>query len=118
MMVVGRKKSHEYIYYCYPVRQGNGSIYTCIYKIAKQNKHTICHARQVIYRGFRLRYNAVKLVKGHNRTKQRASVFSQGVINLWNNLLSLSCVESESVNSFKSVLNVAWKDHPLKFECT
>ena len=65
----------------------------------------------------RTRGRKYNLVKWHNRTKQRASVLSQRVINPWNKLLS-SCVESESVNSFKSVLNVAWKDHTLKFECT
>ena len=56
-------------------------------------------------------------VKGNNRTRQRACIFSQRVINPWNNLPS-SCVESDSVNSFKSAFNVAWKDHPLKFVCT
>ena len=65
----------------------------------------------------RTRGHKYKLVRGHNRTKQRASVFSQRVINPWNNHPS-SRVESESVNSFKSALNVARIDHPLKFKCT
>ena len=67
--------------------------------------------------GTRTRRHKHKLVKGHNRTRHRACMFSQRVINPWNNLPS-SCVESDSVNSFKSALNVAWKDHPLKFVCT
>ena len=67
--------------------------------------------------GTRTRGHKHKLVKGHNRTRHRACIFSQRVINPWNNLPS-SCVESDSVNSFKSALNVAWKDHPLKFVCT
>ena len=67
--------------------------------------------------GTRTRGHKHKPVKGHNRTRHRACMFSQRVINQWNNLPS-SCVESDSVNSFKSALNVAWKDHPLKFVCT
>ena len=46
-----------------------------------------------------------------NRTKQRASVFSQRVINPWNSLPS-ECVNSDSVNKFKSSLNDA-----KKFSC-
>ena len=42
-----------------------------------------------------------KLVKGNNRTRHRACMFSQRVINPWKHLPS-SCVESDSVNSFKS----------------
>ena len=64
----------------------------------------------------RTRGHNFKIVKQQNRTKQRASVFSQRVIDPWNSLPS-ECVNSDSVNKFKSSLNDAWKDHPQKFSC-
>ena len=64
----------------------------------------------------RTRGHNFKIVKQQNRTKQRASVFSQRVINPWNSLPK-DCVNSDSVNKFKSSLNDAWKDHPEKFSC-
>ena len=64
----------------------------------------------------RTRGHNFKIVKQQNRTKQRASVFSQRVINPWNSLPK-GCVNSDSVNKFKSSLNDAWKDHPEKFSC-
>ena len=51
-----------------------------------------------------------------NRTVQRASVFSQRVITPWN-ALPEKCVNSDSINKFKSSLNDAWKEHPEKFSC-
>ena len=50
----------------------------------------------------------------HNRTRQRANVFSQRVTNPWNSLPK-ECVNSETLNKFKSSLNDAWKDHPENF---
>ena len=48
-------------------------------------------------------------------TLQRASTLSQRVVNPWNSL-SYSCVESDSINNFKSALKAVWKDHSLKFD--
>ena len=64
----------------------------------------------------RTRGHNFKIVKQQNRRKQRASVFSQRVINPWNSLPKES-VNCDSVNKFKSSLNDAWKDHPQKFSC-
>ena len=50
------------------------------------------------------------------RTVQRASVFSQRVITVWNTMLK-KCVNSDSINKFKSSLYDAWKDHPETFSC-
>ena len=63
----------------------------------------------------RTRGHNFRIVKQQNRTKkQRASVISQRVIDQWNSLPK-DCVNSDSVNKFKSSLNDAWKDHPQKF---
>ena len=50
-----------------------------------------------------------KIVKQQNIIKQRANVFSQRANNPWNSLPK-DCVNSDSVNNFKSSLNDAWKD--------
>ena len=64
----------------------------------------------------RTRGHNFKITKQQNRTVQRASVFSQRVITPWN-ALPEKCVNSDSINKFKSSLNDAWKDHPEKFSC-
>ena len=57
-----------------------------------------------------------KIVKQQNRTKQRVNVSSQRVINPWNSLPN-DCVNSDSINKFKSSLNDPWKDRTQKFSC-
>ena len=56
-----------------------------------------------------------KLNKSWNRLNVRANTFSQRVVNDWNHL-STECVNSETVNSFKSNLNEHWKKHSEKFK--
>ena len=88
-----------------------------VYKILNQIDSIPANKFFTVSEESRTRGHKYKLVKGHNRTRHRTSIFSQRVVNPWNKLPS-SCVESDSINSFKSALNVAWKDHPLKFVCT
>lgn len=87
-----------------------------VYKILNQIDSIPVEKFFKVSENSRTRGHKFKLVKGHNRTRHRACTFSQRVINPWNCLPS-SCVESTSINSFKSSLNTAWKDHPLKFVC-
>ena len=60
--------------------------------------------------------HSFKIVKQQNITTQRANVFSQQVIIPWNSLPT-ECVNSGILIKFKSSLNDAWKDQPLKFSC-
>ena len=57
----------------------------------------------------RTRGHNFKIAKQQNRTVQRANVFSQRVINLWNSLPT-QFVNSDSLNKFKTSLNDALKD--------
>ena len=61
------------------------------------------------------RENPIKLKKIRGNTVRYISIFSYHTVNDWNGLPS-SVVLSNSVNCFKSRLNDAWKEHPLKFD--
>ena len=56
-----------------------------------------------------------KLKKITGNTVRHISTFSYRTVNDWNSL-PLSVGLSNSVNCFKSRLNDAWKEHPLKFD--
>ena len=56
-----------------------------------------------------------KLKKTRGNMVRHISIFSYCTVNDWNSLPS-SVVLSNSVNCFKSWLNDAWKEHPLKFD--
>ena len=62
----------------------------------------------------RTRGHKYKLFKRRSRLNIRKNVFSNRVVDTWNNLPS-SVVEAPSVNSFKSRLNRHWTNHPSKF---
>ena len=62
----------------------------------------------------RTRGHKYKLFKRRSRLNIRKNVFSNRVVNTWNNLPS-SVVVTPSVNSFKSRLNRHWTYHPSKF---
>ena len=55
-----------------------------------------------------------KLVKRHYKYKTYMKNFTARSINPWNSLLS-ECITSETVNSFKSNINNAWKHKANKF---
>ena len=61
------------------------------------------------------RGNNRKFIKPRANTSIRIHSFSHRVINDWNELPN-SVVMSISINSFKSSLNLYWKDQPFKFE--
>ena len=67
-----------------------------------------------LHEGSRTRGHNFKLKKRSSRLNMRANTFSQRVVNNWNNL-PRQCVNSSSVNSFKSSLNNHFKKHPQKF---
>ena len=62
----------------------------------------------------RTRGHKYKLFKRRSRLNIRKNVFSNRVVDTWNNLPS-SVVEAPSANSFKSRLNRHWTNHPSKF---
>ena len=62
----------------------------------------------------RTRGHEYKLCKGHNQSRRSSNRFSARVINPWNNLPN-ETVKKDSVNSFKSSLNNAWKRVDCKF---
>ena len=62
----------------------------------------------------RTRGHKYKSFQRRSRLNIRKNVFSNRVVNTWNNLPS-SVVEAPSVNSFKSRLNRHWTNHPSKF---
>ena len=62
----------------------------------------------------RTRGHEYKLCKGHNQSRRSSNRFSARVINPWNNLPQ-ETVNKDSVNSFKSSLNNAWKRVNYKF---
>ena len=62
----------------------------------------------------RTRGHKYKLFQRRSRLNIRKNVFSNRVVDTWNNLPS-SVVEAPSVNSFKSRLNRHWTNHPSKF---
>ena len=55
-----------------------------------------------------------KLYKERPRLNIRANIFSNRVVNVWNNLPE-QVVMAPSLNAFKSRLNAHWKGHPNKF---
>lgn len=63
------------------------------------------------------RGHSLKLQKNQDRTKLSQRRFSSRVINSWNSLLD-GTVSATSVNSFKSALNINWKDKCNKFAPT
>ena len=56
-----------------------------------------------------------KLKKIRGNMVRHISTFSYCTVNDWNSLPSYP-VLSNSVNCFKSRINDAWKEHPLKFD--
>ena len=62
----------------------------------------------------RTRGHKYKLFKRRSRLNIRKNVFSNRVVDPWNNLPG-SVVEAPSMNSFKSRLNRHWTNHPSKF---
>ena len=62
----------------------------------------------------RTRGHKYKLFKRRSRLNIRKNVFSNRVVDTWNNLPD-SVVEAPSVNSFKGRLNRHWINHPSKF---
>ncbi len=62
----------------------------------------------------RTRGNSRKLFKRRSRLQTRANVFSNRIVNAWNNLPE-TVVMAPSLNSFKSRLNTHWRNHPSKF---
>ena len=56
-----------------------------------------------------------KLHRRRFRLNVRATVFSNRVINVWNDLPD-NIVNAPSVNAFKNRLNKHWHGHPYKFE--
>ena len=62
----------------------------------------------------RTRGHEYKHCKGHNQSRRSSNRFSARVINPWNNLPN-ETVKKDSVNSFKSSLNNAWKRVDCKF---
>ena len=62
----------------------------------------------------RTRGHKYKLFKRRSILNIRKNVFSNRVVDTWNNLPG-SVVESPSVNSFKSRLNRHWTNHPSQF---
>ena len=60
------------------------------------------------------RGNSKKLFKRQRRLNMSKNMFSNRVVNTWNSLPS-AVVESNSVNIFKSRLNIHWKNYPSKF---
>ena len=87
-----------------------------VYKIMNGNDKLDVNTFFKMSTDTRTRGHNFKITKQQNRTVQRASVFSQRVLTPWN-ALPEKCVNSDSVNKFKSSLNDAWKDHPEKFSC-
>ncbi len=62
----------------------------------------------------RTRGHSRKIYKRRSRLTSRANVFSNRIVNSWNNLPEL-VVMAPSLNTFKSRLNNHWKHHPSKF---
>ena len=60
-------------------------------------------------------YKRYKLLKRIFRLNVRANVFSNRVIDVWNDLPD-NIVNAPSVNTFKNGLNNYWHGHPYKFE--
>ena len=75
-----------------------------VYKVLNQIDSIPANKFFTLSEESRTRGHKYKLVKGHNRTRHKASIFPQRVVNPWNKLPS-SCVESDSINSFKSALS-------------
>ncbi|MES9881396.1 MAG: reverse transcriptase domain-containing protein [Sedimenticola sp.] len=65
----------------------------------------------------RTRGHSRKIFKRRSRLISRANVFSNRIVNSWNNLPEL-VVMAPSLNAFKSRLNTHWKHHPSKFTPT
>lgn len=51
----------------------------------------------------------------HPNSNIRSNGFSERVINIWNNLPEY-VVECRTINSFKTALEKAWKDDPIKYD--
>ena len=62
----------------------------------------------------RTRGHEYKLCKNHNQSRRSSNRFSARIINPWNNLPKETVIK-DSVNSFKSSLNDAWKRVNYKF---
>ncbi|MES9905174.1 MAG: reverse transcriptase family protein [Sedimenticola sp.] len=84
-----------------------------LYKIMngfdKAELNSITVASESVTRG-----NQHKLVKRHYKYKSYMKNFTARCINPWNSLPT-ECVQSATVNSFKSGLNSEWKHKPNKF---
>ena len=62
----------------------------------------------------RTRGHKYKIKKQRPRTNLKKFSFSHRVVDTWN-ALPANVVEAQDLNSFKSLLNAAWKHHPVKF---
>ena len=62
----------------------------------------------------RTRGHKYKIKKQRPRTNFKKFSFSHRVVDTWN-ALPANVVEAQDLNSFKSLLNAAWKHHPVKF---
>lgn len=60
------------------------------------------------------RGNDKKLFKKHSRTNVTQGIFSRRVVDSWNSLPNI-VVNSPTLNTFKSRLNIAWRNVPCKF---
>ena len=65
----------------------------------------------------RTRGNNLKICKQSCKLNIRKYSFSLRTVNNWNSL-PISLVNSSSINSFKSSLNMHWKQHPIKFNAS
>ena len=64
----------------------------------------------------RTRGHTFKLKKERSVSSKRAASFRHRVVNSWNSLPDY-VVTSETLNSFKSNINKAWRDTHPKFTC-
>ena len=61
------------------------------------------------------RGHRLKFTKPRANTSLRLHSFSNRIINVWNSLPS-EAIECKTINSFKSAINKAWADDPLKYD--
>ena len=86
-------------------------VYKILYEIDIVDKEKLfTRAQYTATRG-----HSFKLHRRRFRLNVRANVFSNRVINVWNDLPD-NIVNAPSVNAFKNRLNKHWHGHPYKFE--
>ena len=110
----------------YPARLRNLNLHTLIYR---RNRNDMIQTFR-IFKGIdkldkndffepnsdnRTRGHPYKLIKCRNQSRMRQNSFSQRVINNWN-VLPTEAVTCNTLNTFKSQLDKAWKNDPLKYD--